>query len=172
MSDAPTEPELRAFVGANAPYYLRAWNGTGRRFNFAAFFFGVAWLAYRKMYGLTFLFVLLGLGLGALDGLVLEKLAFEMDEKTFETRINPVWMAVWVASFLVLPVACGVCGNRWYLGHARGVIGNVRALRLDEKEHLTLLAARGGASLGPPLVLLGLVLLALCVLPALFLGAP
>src|SRR5437764_14418267 len=51
-----TEPELRAFVGSNASYYLRRWcptmegGGAGMGFNWAAFFLSGLWLPYRKMY--------------------------------------------------------------------------------------------------------------------------
>jgi hypothetical protein len=50
MSSTLTEPEVRAFVGPNSDYYLRAWQpalpGPGRAsgFNIAAFFLCGLWL--------------------------------------------------------------------------------------------------------------------------------
>ncbi len=50
-----------AFVGKNSDYYLRRWAAIERTgnifsFNWAAFFFGVFWMAYRKMYLYAFLY--------------------------------------------------------------------------------------------------------------------
>jgi hypothetical protein len=51
-----TDDALRAYVGARADYYLQAWqplragDAAGAGVNKSAFFAGLAWLFYRKLY--------------------------------------------------------------------------------------------------------------------------
>ena len=77
MSVTPTEQEIRAFVGSNAEYYLRAWRpalsneGGTSRFNVAAFLITGLWLGYRKMYSAVF--ILFGI---IIAGTVLESILF------------------------------------------------------------------------------------------------
>lgn len=46
--------EIKAFVGRNNEYYLEKWqsreNSMYKGWNFAAMFFSIEWMAYRKMY--------------------------------------------------------------------------------------------------------------------------
>lgn len=59
MEDAGTrnwlmKEEVEAFAGKNSDYYLEKWKShsesTVKGWNFAAMFFSVEWMAYRKMY--------------------------------------------------------------------------------------------------------------------------
>ncbi len=60
-----TKDEAEAFVGKNNSYYLETWeshpNSTFKGWNWAAMFFGIEWMAYRKMYleALLYYFILL-----------------------------------------------------------------------------------------------------------------
>jgi len=151
--DPRTEQELRAFVGSNANFYLRAWapalTGEGRitRVNFAAFFFPAFWLAYRKMYGAFFVLALI---------LVVEYLL----EFVVFTAILALGDPPWATSILVgliVAVVCGLCANRWYLSHVRRAIARVRAeanaMRLDEGAYLRELSIRGRTSIAAPFLL-------------------
>lgn len=58
------EDELRQLVGKRADYYLGKWQtieetGNSAVFNIAAFFFGLFWMIYRKMYLYSFLAIIL-----------------------------------------------------------------------------------------------------------------
>src|SRR5262245_55809227 len=164
-STTPTEQELRAFVGPDAGYYLRAWQpalsgqGGPGRFNVAAFFFSGLWLGYRKMYAV--LFLLFGV---LLAEKVLEEVLFVGASKG-EAQIGLRLFFV-----LIVAIVVAVCGNGWYLSHARRVIAEVRSRGLSQDAHLKALAERGGTNLGASL---GLVFLFMLVggLVGLVLGA-
>ena len=56
------EPVLRMFIGEkNADYYISRWSKGNHTWNWAAFFFGLFWLGYRKMYKMIFLFLSISL---------------------------------------------------------------------------------------------------------------
>jgi Protein of unknown function (DUF2628) len=147
--DARTEQEFRAFVGSHADYYLAAWRpaltGQGRvtRPNFAAFFIPWLWFAYRKMYFAFFVFTLIVVLIEFFLGMLLAARILE-DEPPFAV-IAPI--------SLILGVTCGVCGDQWYLKHARRTIASVRAKRLDEVTYLRTLSRRGGTSIASLILL-------------------
>jgi Protein of unknown function (DUF2628) len=148
--DPRTEQELRAFVGSNANFYLRAWapvlTGQGRitRVNVAAFFLASFWLGYRKMYAR---FLLLA-GILIVEGLM----EFVVFAAILEVREVP-WAPGMVVGFIA-GIVCGLCANRWYLSDARRAIAKVRAMGLDEAAHLRELARRGGTTILAPFLLL------------------
>lgn len=153
--DPQTERELRAFVRSNANYYLRAWKPvlTGQggiaRANFAAFFFPAFWLGYRKMYGI---FVVIA---------AIYVVEYLVEFSIFVAILgfnDPPWATSILFGFIVA-IICGVCGNRWYLSHARRAISRTRAKGLDEGAYLRELSRVGGTSILAPLLLL----LSLCV---------
>lgn len=47
--EQPARQKLRLFVGKNADFYMKKWKNNWS-WNWAAFFFTVFWLGYRKMY--------------------------------------------------------------------------------------------------------------------------
>jgi hypothetical protein len=168
MSSTLTEQEVRAFVGSSSDYYLRAWQpalaGQGRAsgFNIAAFFLAGLWLGYRKMYKATF--IVFGV---ILAETVLEELLFV---GVLKMRESPAGMSALVG--LVVAVVTGICGNGWYLSHARRAIAEVRSRGLPEDAHLKAIAEHGGTSLGASLGLFVLFMVAVFgirfVLAALF----
>ncbi len=166
MESNPAEPELRAFVGRKADYYLNAWypvlfaSRGPLGFNVAGLVFSGLWLGYRKMYRVTFLFFAF-----VIVEALLEWILFVV---VLEKEEVPPALAGLVGFVLSIVVAAN--GNRWYLSHARRVIGEVRALGLSEEDHLRALAARGGTSLGASLGLFLLFLLAIMVLATLIVG--
>lgn len=109
MSEHPAAAALMAFVGPNSAYYLRAWQpriaGEGLpEFNWAAFFFPIAWLGYRKMYGITALVTA-----AIVATTVLEELLF----------VGEPPMVLDLLTGLVVAVVCGRYGNAWYLNRAK-----------------------------------------------------
>lgn len=53
MSTSATEDAVQTFVGKNYDYYQRKWElapSSIKVFKVAAFFLGVVWMVYRKMY--------------------------------------------------------------------------------------------------------------------------
>jgi hypothetical protein len=155
MAVMPTEQELRAFVGSNANYYLKAWRlalageGGASGFNVAAFFLSGLWLGYRKMYGVVLI----------LFGIILAETVLELAffEGVLKIQGSPPGLTALVG--LIVAIVVGVCGNGWYLSRARRIIGEVRAQGLSEEGHLRALAARGGSSLGAALGLFFLIML-------------
>jgi hypothetical protein len=148
-SAALTEQEIRAFVGSSADYYLRSWkpalSGRGRAsgFNVFAFLGSGLWLGCLKMYRATF--ILLGI---ILAEEVLEQVLFL---GILQMRTAPRLDGL---IGLVVGIVSGMCGNGWYLSHARRVIAEVRSQGLEDDAHLKELARRGGTSLGASLGLL------------------
>jgi hypothetical protein len=59
----PSDEELvKRFIGKNSDYYLKKWSSSKNPekrsgMNWAAFFFNVIWLAYRKMYKYAFVYI-------------------------------------------------------------------------------------------------------------------
>jgi hypothetical protein len=151
---------VRAFVGSNADYYLRAWQPalTGKSgdsgFNIAAFLLAGPWLAYRKMY--TAVFILFGI---ILAEFILEELVFVGLLKMREPPLGLTFLLT-----LVVVIVIGIESNRWYLARALRVINKVRSRCLPEEAHLKALSRRGGTSLGASLGLIVLFIVASIVL--------
>lgn len=144
---------LRAFFGPDAAYYLDVAqdfrDGVRYRYHIPAFFLGVLWMLYRKMYA-VFAITALVLTLEQ----QLENWAFPQLEKI------PAWS---VLLNLLTASVVGFLANRWYLNHALDKIAEVQALDLPDEQTLAELRRRGGTSWLGPVVLLaafGLALLA------------
>jgi hypothetical protein len=148
--DPRTEQELRAFVGSNDNYYLRAWRpaltGQGHitRVHVAAFFFPIFWLGYRKMYRLF----------GILVAVYIAEYLVELRVFVAVLRLDePPW-GPGILVGLIVALVCGLCANRWYLSHARRGIARLQAYRLDESAYLRELSRCGGTSILAPFLLL------------------
>lgn len=142
-----------SYFGSESTYYmgelekLRA--GRSQEFRVVAFFFGMLWMTYRKMYVValsTFLLIMLE---GTLEGVV---------EEIFPDVAGIVEGAGSLIS-IGLSVAMGIYGNRLYLWDARR---NIRQVLLEmpashDQEIMDRIARRGGTS--GLAVLLALVLL-------------
>jgi len=125
-----TAAELRAYIGPRAGYYLRVWRyplespGAWARFNWAAMLLCPLWLPYRRMYVEACLIWALFFGLtGASD------VYFQV--MRLERQSSPWYRLVFFASFVGLPLVCGVFGNGHYLGRARRAIAVTRAFGLS-----------------------------------------
>jgi hypothetical protein len=152
--------EIQAFVGKNAPYYLRKWAyalETGRpvrRFNAAAFWLSGLWIPYRKMYRV----LLIMFGVLAVQ-IVGEAAAVYFGLLSFDERAMGLWDRL---VGLAISIAIGTRGNDWYLSHTRRTVARIRALGLPEAEYHAELTRQGGKSL------LAALCLFVCFLAALF----
>jgi len=134
--DDPEQAELAAFVGRKAKYYLPRWSGAGGAgFNWAGFFLGPFWMAYRKMYWAVggYAVIILALVLGEM--VLLNIVLGEEMPAAVDRIIN-----------LGLAIGCGSLANKLYLKHARRQIARAREEEPELTARLDLLSRRGGTS--------------------------
>ena len=103
--------ELRAFVGPNADYYLPGWWAKKWKWNWAAFFFGGWWIAYRKMYKAFVIFF----------GIILTETSIEL---VFFPNLAEL---IGRATYVVYAIVCGAFGNTWYYRKAKAVIADAHS---------------------------------------------
>jgi hypothetical protein len=144
---------------------LAAWEpalagrGQIRRFNWAAFLFGVQWVGFRRMYRLGFTIIAV-----LLTATALEDAAFGPPQGI----TGPPGLLTGVVG-LIVSLNLGMNGNYWYLVHARRQIARVRVDSLDAR--LSLLRRRGeprwAAGVGMAFVyILGVLALRLAIIMA------
>lgn len=126
-----------AFVGKNADYYQRRWAAIERTgnmfsFNWAAFFFAVFWLAYRKMYLYAFLYSVFLFVEGGVE------LYFDIPD-----RIGHILT-------LVFAIVAGGYANEVYRRRADMALAEIGGLAEDAA--VVALQKRGGVSLAATLV--------------------
>jgi hypothetical protein len=137
---------LPLFFGPQAEYYTGVGDDLDEgktRFNEGAFFFGMFWMAYRKMYvnaAITF--------------------AIIMTESALEDWLIPVLsdtFAYSLISNLVIASVLGFMGNRLYINFARKRVAKLMAVNaghLSDRGLIAQLRKQGGVSWVGPLVLL------------------
>jgi hypothetical protein len=134
-----TRDEVSIFVGKNSGYYWRVWQQAAPnkelllKFNWAALFFNLSWLLYRKMYREFLIGFGAIIGLGLAVGVVGVVAGTNLDG--FDRVLN-----------LGVAVAVGMLGNGLYLRKARRVITAARAEEPQGERRTYRLAARGGTS--------------------------
>jgi len=136
-TDDPEQAELSAFVGSNAKYYLPKWRNRPNNFgfNWAAFFLGPMWMAYRKMYRVVGGYLAIVMALTALELVVFNILLQEEMPAIFDRVLN-----------IGLAIGCGVLANRLYFKHAQRLIDRARDEQPDYSVRLTMLQSWGGTS--------------------------
>lgn len=122
------------FVGKNYAYYAKKWDaairpGSLKGYNVAAFFLGVFWLVYRKMYQYAAIFM----GLIALD-IVIESLL-----------PNPLPDAVSHGINIGIAVAFGALGNTLYKTHVDKKVKEITA-NFPPEQVAAELAKQGGVN--------------------------
>lgn len=132
-----TRQEAAAFVGSNADFYLETWkqhaDTTFKGWNWAAMFFGLEWMVYRKLYGEALALFFLGFCISGVAGFFLPDLLGELAGYGFRAVI-------------------GALGNMLYRKKALRVLRRMGSQ--NDAERLAELARRGGVSLGSILVML------------------
>ncbi len=127
-----TNEELRAFIGEKADYYMEKFEkfekGNSVSWNWAAFFFGVLWMFYRKMY----LY-----GLGALGFITIVNVALEI------MKTSPV---INLGVSLWLWVGFGVFGNYIYYLFVKNKIKEIKEKNQNSQEIIQILERFGGVN--------------------------
>ncbi|WP_456402382.1 DUF2628 domain-containing protein [Persephonella sp.] len=127
-----TNEELRAFIGEKADYYMEKFEkfekGNSVSWNWAAFFFGVLWMFYRKMY----LY-----GLGALGFITIVNVALEI------MKTSPV---INLGVSLWLWVGFGVFGNYIYYLFVKNKIKEIKEKNQNSQEIIQILERSGGVN--------------------------
>jgi hypothetical protein len=127
------------YVSKRYPYYRNKWSamqksGTIVSWNWAAFAFGIFWLAYRKMY----LYFSVFLGAFLAEGLA---------EQIFNVYVVDLSDFLYLILSIVLGIASGLFGNILYRTHVNHILRDIRAKDLPERQLVFELARRGGTSL-------------------------
>jgi hypothetical protein len=135
--------QLQAFVGPRARYYLRKWlpkledpEAGDVSMNWAAFFLGAWWMAYRKMY--RNMFILMGL-----------MMCFSFIQQVVSIKlIQQPWVpaAISLIVNVLTMFVVGLCGNAWYLAHARRNIDALRGQGYNDEHLLYALSRKGGTN--------------------------
>jgi hypothetical protein len=159
MTLPPIPPSASIFVGKNYEYYQVKWAAleiakNRKSWNWAAFFFGPFWLAYRKIYVYAWGYV----GLLAAAGVC--QLAFHFDDNAT------------TPGFLVVGLVIAIQGNYLYKVHVEKSVARIVA-RSDPQDAAVELAKRGGTSVGAAIGLLaGMVAVAVGLAIPLVLAPP
>jgi hypothetical protein len=124
------EDALRAYLGPNADYYIRQWGRSRQRpfglsWNWAAFFGGLLWMVYRKMYAYAVIYFVAAMAVGAL----IEGLHLSMTLKT--------------ACELGVVVFVGLKANGWYWLHAQRRVDEIVEATGDADRPSALLRSGG-----------------------------
>ena len=135
--DDPQQTELIAFVGRNAKYFLPRWERAQGNygFNWAAFFLGPLWMAYRKMYRVTAIYLGIVVLLTVAELIVFDLLLKEEMPRVVDRVIT-----------IGLAIGCGYLANSLYLKHARRAIDRAHREEPEPVARLALLRRRGGTS--------------------------
>lgn len=153
--EAIQQKQLSHFVGSKREFYLRHWEKEDHFFswNWAAFWLGLFWLAYRKMYWACALLV--GVVVLALGTALQLKIPIETVQQ---------WQSYFVISF---SMTLGLFGNRLYLLHAKHKIRKITEQHAPE-DALREIEKQGGGSIRAVLHVITAILLCSMVLGALF----
>lgn len=127
-----TSDDLRLFVGIdNSNYYLEKWekyieneNSLSPSWNWAAFLLGFPWLAYRKMYFLAFL------------GILINFISFIINSSVFSSVIN------WSLCFLL-----ALFSNKLYFHYSKNQIKKIKVKHSEDKDLESQILNRGGTSI-------------------------
>ncbi|MBC3539280.1 DUF2628 domain-containing protein [Rufibacter sediminis] len=161
-TQAPEQDEheeyYRAYFGVDADYYLRKLEqyraGTKITFNIGAFFFGIFWMLYRRMYKQGIL-VMIALTLESyLLGLAIEHFALsEGNAKLLNNLSTVLWST-----------AVGFLGNWLYLRQTQAKVTQALEEEESESDIRHRLAVEGSITYIPHIIIAALILLLMLVL--------
>jgi Protein of unknown function (DUF2628) len=141
--------EQHKVVQKNTSYYDLKWKSVKNpakenTWNWLAFFFTTFWLAYRKMYKLFFILVLIEL---------LWAVPFYLVDM-------PAWVDI--PFIIIISLIVGLNGNRWYFKHTSHVLEQAKSL--SESQQDSFLQTKGGTHIGIMLGLNALAIIAYLIL--------
>jgi len=128
-----TKEEAETYIGQNILFYLDKWKthseSSLKGWNWAAFFFGIQWMTYRKMYIEALLYYLLTVVIGIIISLILGLFGIRVDGNLLRS---------------ILQLFVGIFGNAIYRKKALRVLR--KSGYLDETGRLSVLQTKGGVS--------------------------
>lgn len=136
VKEIPDE-SAAAFLGPRASYYLARWQRADAApspllgFHWPAFFLGMGWLLYRRMY--RYFWIALGATVG---GSILLGMLFPEPPPALEGGVS-----------IAIAISFGQFANYWYLLHAKRLYREAPARFVD----------RGGVRWWPPLLFAGVI---------------
>ena len=161
-----SEAELRSFIGPRANYYMKRFQRLQRggrnafSFNFAGFFFSLAWLLYRRLYVIFWIALAVVVAESMLsEWVATEFLGLQTTSATYDQIVA-----------LAYAVTVGTFANALYYRHAARRIATLKANAATDEE----IATAGGVRWGPPLVFVAVVLtlVALAIYASASIAAP
>ncbi|GAB6072901.1 hypothetical protein JCM14244_12780 [Venenivibrio stagnispumantis] len=125
---------LHIFVGKNADYYISKWEvmeATGSKisWNWAAFFFGMLWFAYRKMYSIAIMIM-----------------AFLILLQIIQLKMNTPPLIVALTNIFI-SIGFGMFGNYIYLDFVKNKIKEIKEKYPDENLIIAEIGRNGGTSI-------------------------
>jgi len=136
--------DWQLIVGEKSKYYIPRWldmkSGKSKiSFNVAAFFLGIFWMLYRKMYVASAIYFAIMIFLGFFEVFVIEELYGE----------NPIFekVANWISIAII-----GFYGNYFYLKNTEKKILNIRNSNYSNELYEEQLLKQGDTSFLPPLI--------------------
>jgi hypothetical protein len=141
-ADQPiTEPEIRAFVGPRADFYVTQWTSPTMGMNWPAFLFSGLWLLYRKMYALAAVLFALVLVESVIEDVVFIGILHHEGPPEFLTPVVALANAI----------VCGSYGSLWYSKHTNAKIRDLRTRGMTDQAYFDALARRGGTRIAATL---------------------
>lgn len=144
QSDSIEDEALKLFIGKKHAYYRRKWDASAgaeasTSWNWAAFFLGLGWMAYRKMYLNSFIYI------GVITVGILVEIAFNV--------------SYGLSTAITFSIAglFGIQGNYWYKLHADRKTKEIIAFNAPEKARPEL-ERQGGTSIGAAIGFVALLL--------------
>lgn len=133
-------------VGEKSKYYIPRWlemkSGKGKiSFNVAAFFLGVLWMLYRKMYVASAIYFGIIIFASLFEVFVIEELYGEIPSIDRVTN--------WTAAAIM-----GFYGNYFYLKNTEKKISTIRNSHYSNDLYEEQLIKQGGTSFVPPLIVI------------------
>lgn len=134
MASIEDDEVSKIFVAKNYEYFLRKWEIAEQKkgklsWNWAAFLLGFSWMAYRKMYLYSWIFI------GVVIVEILCEYAFGFPDK-LSNAIN-----------IGIAATFGSQGNSWYKLHVERKVKEITAMVTPEQAKIEL-ARQGGTSIG------------------------
>ena len=131
---------LSAFFGRQPDYYLNRYKSfqSGKKFIFnpAAWFFGVFWLLYRKLWVEAFILLFIGLVI---------QLFFEWLLLDYDTQMM-------IYTYFPASIILGFLANYFYLIHSERAVNKILHETTDEDKRIRQLKRTGGVNLIVPVI--------------------
>lgn len=133
------EEEAEAFIGKNASFYLDKWNSHSdsslKGWNWAAMFFSIEWMVYRKMYAEAILYFFIISTLAVLLGLLLSVFSINLNGTILRDTFR---------------IIMGIWGNAIYRKKALRVLR--KNVVLNDADRLFALKNKGGVSVASVII--------------------